>query len=284
MSESVRERLRRLLAGKPTPTTTAGAANPINKSSAAQRPSGVSRRVSPFVVEAEPPAPPPIPAGHEMYPLPARLRIIEPGAARSPADFDEARDFLAGLRVKMAGLAEDFAMGKINRQQFETIYVHYREQRQTVEALLNSMSNTTWRKAVSAGATAILMKRTAAQVLSYALYDNASSLLLASTGQFKIDPAIVVPMLSAYRAATAEIFGAGISGSEIEGGRWLSFVAGRYTTFIVLCSLEPSRAQLNLLEDLHRDFEIANANLLRRGKGQEPAERFMKLWALEETL
>jgi hypothetical protein len=282
MSESLRERLRRILTGKPTMTT--GAAKPVGKSSAAQQASGVPLHVPPFVAVEESSAPLPMPAGHRMYPLPARLRVIDPDLARSPADFDAARDFLAGLRAKMAALAEDFAMGKINRQQFETIYVHYREQRQMVEALLNSMSNTTWRKAVSAGETALLMKRTAAQVLSYALYDNSSSLLLASTGQFKIDPVIVVPMLSAYRAATAEIFGAGISSSEIEGGRWLSFVSGRYTTFIVLYSLEPSRAQLNLLEDLHRDFEIANVKLLSQGKGQQPAEHFMKLWALEETL
>ena len=65
-------------------------------------------------------------------------------------------------------------------------------------------------------------------------------------------------MLSAFRSATTEIFGAGLKSSEIEGGRWLCFVPGAHTTLVVLFSLEPARLQLELLEQLHRHFERAN--------------------------
>ena len=74
------------------------------------------------------------------------LRAIDSSRTRMPADLVEARAFVANVRAKMATLAEDFALGKINRQQFETIYVHYREQRQTVEALIASMSSSSWRR------------------------------------------------------------------------------------------------------------------------------------------
>jgi hypothetical protein len=211
------------------------------------------------------------------------LPVIEPEPAALPTDVAGAQAYLATLQQKMARLAEDFAVGKINRLQFKTIYTHYREQRQVVEALLNSMTNSTWRRAVSEGKTVILMKRGAAEILSYALYDNDSSLLLASTGRFNVDPAVVIPMLSAYRSATAEAFGGGVSNSEIEGGRWLSFLSGRYTTFIALFSLEPAGAQLALLRDLHHDFEVANAEVLAQHHGQQAAEQFMRLWTLEQA-
>jgi hypothetical protein len=44
-----------------------------------------------------------------------------------------------------------------------------------------------WRGVVSTGLTAMLRRRNAAQVLSYSIYDNSSSLPLASAGEFKID-------------------------------------------------------------------------------------------------
>jgi hypothetical protein len=218
-----------------------------------------------------------LPAADDPYQSPAVLRPIDHSMV---GDVAEAQAFIENLREKMAALAEDFAAGHINRQQFESVYVHYREQRQMIEGLLTSMTSSAWRKAVAEGETAILLKRSTAKVLSYALYENDSSILLASSGDFKIDPAVVVPMLSAYRSATAEAFGAGIRNSEIEGGRWLTFIPGRQTTFIVLFSIQPARGQLDMLEDLHRDFETANAGIISEGKGQEAAEQFVRLWSL----
>jgi hypothetical protein len=185
-----------------------------------------------------------------------------------PTDMTGARAYQAELQRKMTALAENFSLGKINRQQFEAVYTHYREQRQLIDALINSMSSDTWRKAVAEGLTGPLLQRNAAQVVAYALYDNTTNLPLA---------------MSAYRAAATDL-GAKINSSEIEGGRWLCFVPGHYTTFVVLFSVEPARAQLTFLEDLHHDFELANAKRLSQGKGRECAEQFMHLWVLEQMI
>jgi hypothetical protein len=299
MPDSIRDRLRRILSGNPAqrilqtdqarrsidaqhaaqPSVPAAPINPI--ALAAPTPNDITQRVSrpkvPFSEATVPTRPIDLPAADDPYQYPTVLRPIDHNMV---GDVAEAQAFIENLREKMAALAEDFAAGHINRQQFESVYVHYREQRQMIEGRLTSMTSSAWRKAVAEGETAILLKRSTAKVLSYALYENESSILLASSGDFKIDPAVVVPMLSAYRSATAEAFGAGIRNSEIEGGRWLTFIPGRQTTFIVLFSIQPARGQLDMLEDLHRDFETANAGTIAEGKGQEAAEQFVRLWSL----
>lgn len=314
MPDSIRDRLRRILNGNPaqriaqtdqarrsidarrTDETIVGATSikprlkpieparsaPIDPiAPAASTPNDVTQPVSrpkgPVSEPTVPMRPIDLPAANDPYQSPAVLRPID---HRMVGDVAEAQAFIENLREKMAALAEDFAAGHINRQQFESVYVHYREQRQMIEGLLTSMSSSAWRNAVAEGETAVLLKRSTAKVLSYALYENDSSILLASSGDFKIDPAVVVPMLSAYRSATAEAFGAGIRNSEIEGGRWLTFIPGRQTTIIVLFSIQPARGQLDMLEDLHRDFETANASIISEGKGQEAAEQFVRLWTL----
>lgn len=183
----------------------------------------------------------------------------------------------------MARLAEDFAQGKLNRMQFQEIYAHYQKQRQVVEAtIVGNAGAEQWPSSVAAGLTSILKARHAAKVLSYAIYDNTTSLPLASVGEFRVDTGLLIPMLSSFRSATAEMFGAGLRSTEIEGGRWLCFVPGWSTTLMVLFSVDPARVQLTLIEDLHRDFEVANRAALAAGRGREAAELFTRLWALDK--
>lgn len=197
----------------------------------------------------------------------------------------DARLYLQELRGKMARLAEEFAQGRLNRVQFQEIYAHYQQQRTAIERVLYDMPGSdAWRGVVSEGLTGMLRRRNAAQVLSYSIYDNSTSLPLASVGDFKIDTGLLMPMLSSFRSATREMFGAGMRSTEIEGGRWLCFVPGRHTTLFVLFSVEPARIQLMLIEDLHRDFETANAAVLSSGEGVEAARQFVKLWALDRMV
>ena len=213
--------------------------------------------------------------GTDAQPLPAQ----EP-----PAGQIGLRGFLQELRAKMAQLAEDFAQGKLNRMQFQEIYAHYQKQRQSVEeALVRAPGSDQWRNNVAIGMTGMLRERHSAKILSYAIYDNTSGMPLASVGTFRIDTSLLVPMLSSFRSAATEMFGAGLRSTEIEGGHWLCFVPGQYSTLIVLFSIEPARVQLTLVEDLHRDFEVANRVVLANGRGREAAELFTQIWALDKT-
>ncbi len=184
----------------------------------------------------------------------------------SPSQRERAEQALIRLREKMAQVATEFADGKINRVQFNAIYSRYNEQRQITERLLARNPDTqAWRQVVQEGHTTFLREHYQARVLSYALYDNESSMPIYTLGNFKLDASLLVPMLSAFRSATSEMFGGGVKSTEIEGGRWLVFVPGQFTTSIVIFSLEPSKHQLDLVQDLHRDFERANQQALERG-------------------
>ena len=178
----------------------------------------------------------------------------------------EAEDYLRAVSDKMMKLAEDFALGRVNRAQFQEVYKHYLEERAAIERLLEAQPDTpAWKGAVTDGESVLIKRKHAAQPLGYAIYLNANSLPLRSVGDFRVDSATLVSMLSSFRSATAEIFGAGLKSSEIEGGRWMCFVPGAHTTLIVLFSLEPASLQLELLEQLHRHFERANQPAFEAG-------------------
>jgi len=275
MSEYARERLRRLLGGKPAPLDMPPAApRPLKSSSvkpsASPTPSLLSRLEAPAPAVTKRAAPQPVRSSTRTA---------------SPEPLADARLYLQELRGKMARLAEEFAQGKLNRTQFQEIYAHYQRQRMAVERAIYEMPGPdAWRESLAAGHTSILRQRYAAQVLSYAIYDNTTSLPLASVGKFTVDTGLLVPMLSSFRSATQEIFGAGMRSTEIEGGRWLCFVPGRYTTLLVVFSVEPARLQLTQIEDLLRDFETAYGAMLSSGAGAEAAQQFVKLWALDQTV
>lgn len=170
------------------------------------------------------------------------------------------------IRTKMAHLADAFASGAINRSQFEEMYAHYQKQRRYVELLSSGMADEDEaRMVIAEGSTVMIKRRHEAKVLAYAVYSNETSLPLLTQGDFRMDTALVVGMLSGFCSATEEMFGAGLSKTEVEDGKVLCFVPGAHTTLITLYSTEPSPAQLDILDGLHRDFEVANSTNLTSG-------------------
>ena len=188
---------------------------------------------------------------------------VEPKADREdPAS--QAREYLARVQAKIGRLAEEFASGAINRSQFQELFEHYQNEKRTIEAWIeNSPDSPAWRQAAKEGESVIIRSHHSATVLGYAVYENDSGMPLNTIGRFEVDPALAVPMLSSYRSAAREIFGAGLQSTQIEGGRWMCFLGGEYTTVLALFSTEPAARQLESLEELHRLFEQANRPLLQ---------------------
>jgi hypothetical protein len=277
MKESAKDRLRKILGGAessadPSANQSGSSARSVP---AANNDPGATR---PMPAVSAAPIEPAKSVGRDRY-TPPPLNQSKLPASPSPSD---VRARLQELRAKMAHISEEFATGEINRMQFEAIYKHYQEQLQQIENLMYAQPGSdAWQGAVTQGTTGRLRERHKAEVISYAIYDNASSMPLATVGSFNIDTSLLVPMLSSFRSATAEMFGAGLRSTEIEGGRWLCFVPGPHTTLIALFSIEPAKLQLNLIEDLHKDFETANAPAFAQGKAEEAAQSFTRIWALD---
>jgi len=221
-----------------------------------------------------PPAPQPTPtAPVAASPVPAPPpTVIRPIPASTPIDSkprsnpqtqEQAKAYLNKIHEKIDSLASSFATGNLNRTQFQELYAHYQRELQTVEAAMAlSPESDDWKNAVTEGQSILIRHRNRAAVLGFSIYDNNSGLPVRSLGQFKVDPALFVPMLSSYRSATAEIFGGSLRSTQIDGGQWLCFVPGRATTTLALFHHEPSTRQLKALEELQVLFENANSSQL----------------------
>jgi hypothetical protein len=175
----------------------------------------------------------------------------------------DAERHLREVQEKTNKLAEDFSRGEVNRATFVHLYQHYQQQRQAIERLLE-ISPEKWRQAVSQGMSIAIRREHHAKPLGFSIYENASGMPLTTLGQFDLDPALMVPMLSSYREATREIFGSRMRSTQIESGRWVCFVSGQYTTLIALYNTEPAARQLQLLEETHLFFERANRPRLQQ--------------------
>jgi hypothetical protein len=232
---SMIKRLRRLL----------GSDEPLS-----QKPTSAPKLDGPITSEAA------APASHSPG-----IRRVRPPAL--PDSVAQARQYLAKVEEKLDKLAEDFNAGTINRDQFQSLYVHYQRETRTIEGLIESASDPeSWKGAVTEGQSLYIRRQHAARAEGYAIYGNESGMPIGTLGRFELDPALLVPMLSSYRSAAQEIFGAGMRSTEIEDGRWLCFVPGEFTTMLAVFSNDPASKQLEFLEDLHRLFERANRDKL----------------------
>ncbi|MDX1599995.1 MAG: hypothetical protein R3191_00620 [Anaerolineales bacterium] len=179
---------------------------------------------------------------------------------REEADGDQdADEYLERIDKKINKLAEEFAEGTVNREQFQQLFEHYQRERTAIQNWKDSAeARGDWQDISSEGKSIVIRSKHTAKVLGYAIYANESGMPLTTIGDFDIDPDLAVPMLSSYRSATKEIFGGEMRSTEIEGGKWLCFVPGSSTTMLALFTREPAARQLKIMEDLHRLFEKAN--------------------------
>lgn len=232
-----------------------------------------------------PPVVSPVPTAVPALPLAEVVAVERPSPAPAPPTGKAAaQQFLDKLQEKIGRLADDFANGNINRQQFQQLYAHYQREMRAVETLIETdQGQGEWGDAFNEGESVLIRQQHAAKAKGYAIYENNSGMPLSTLGKFEVDPALFVPMLSSFRSATAEIFGGGIQATAIEGGRWLCFVPGQSTTLMALFTAEPANRQLDFLEQLHRLFEKANRALLARSPVDAsvlvfPHEHFLGKW------
>jgi hypothetical protein len=180
---------------------------------------------------------------------------------------EQGKEFIAQVHQKMSKLVQEFANGEINRTQFHKLYDRYQRQIMTVAQFMAESDPTLWRDAIQETEDTLhLKKRLTAKAVGMSVYSNRNGMPIETLGEFAVDPELIVPMLSSYRSAAAEIFRAGMRSTEMENGQWLCFVPGTYTTLIALFSLEPSTNQLDMVERMHKDFEDANRAALRVGQ------------------
>jgi hypothetical protein len=199
---------------------------------------------------------------------PPPLTPSPPDRARKPLtpreQMQRAEEALINLRQKMAGIAAEFAQGKLNQAQFDAIYGRYSEQRDITERLLaRDPESQAWQSVVRSGHTQFLKQHYKARVLSYAIHDQETFGLIARTGSIQIARSQVEAVLLRLQAVTVQRGNPGPALKKLGDGRCVLFMPGALTVAIAIFSLEPSRTQIGRIEDIHRDFERANQHALR---------------------
>lgn len=198
---------------------------------------------------------------------PVRPRLTpteEIDMSRSPQE--QAMSALERLRQKMARVAEEYAQGKLNRAQFHAIYQRYQEQRDITEAMLQRDPKTgAWHNVVQPGLTGFLRKHFEAQVISYSIYHIVRQQLIVRTGRFQLPETQVTPILGRLQKLIASAQQPPrIARRKLKDDRFVVLAPGMLTVSIVVFSIEPAVAQLEMIQDMHRDFERANQQLLQQ--------------------
>ncbi|MFP4323760.1 MAG: hypothetical protein ACLFTK_15000 [Anaerolineales bacterium] len=185
---------------------------------------------------------------------------------RTPQTPEKVELALDNLRQKMAGVAQEYAEGKINQAQFNAIYRRYSEQRDITERLLerNPDSNA-WQSVVAPGHTGFLRQHFAARYLSYAIYRLDDATLITLQGRVRLPMAQIRPVIIQIRQIHSQGHQLGAAWRQLRDESWVFVVPGYYTVAVVIFSLEPATLQRKVVEDAHKDFEQANRRLLERG-------------------
>lgn len=195
---------------------------------------------------------------------------------------ERAISALDRLRQKMAAVAEEYAQGKLNRAQFNAIYRRYQEQRDITERLLQRDPKTgAWQTVVQPGVTGFLRDHFEAKVESYSVYDLKTGRQIIRTGSLQLPQAQVVPILNKLYSMIVSQRDPGIARRAIQDDRFVVFVPGAYTVSVVVFSLEPAVAQLEMVQDMHNDFERANIQIFT-GQRLNPHEMVFPHRALFE--
>lgn len=176
----------------------------------------------------------------------------------------KAQAFKNEIEAKTRSLIEEFADGKISREQFHIIYERYNAQLQIANHALLS-GNPDAVSIVQGGPPTINIREAhMGRAMGLMIYHNHSGRSLETLGDFNIAMDQIATRLNNITQAME-------SGKYIErrvekfGEKaWLMFAAGQSTTVITEFLNQPSEQQMREIERLHHDFEQANAQLLSK--------------------
>lgn len=182
----------------------------------------------------------------------------------------KASALIAQLRVKMRKLADEFARGDINREQFHKIYEHYQSQLNLAASTLAQMGDQKI-ESIQSGETIMLRKQLTAIARAAVIYHHASGEVIETIGEpgFPVDT--LLPTLTAISEQVRGSAGRDpLPESQIVtvGKDWALFVPGEFSTAVMIFSNEPVIRQIEIVENMHRDFEIANEAALHSGQTQ----------------
>lgn len=169
-------------------------------------------------------------------------------------------EFKAQTQSKIATLLNDYAEGKISREQFDAIYEHYSGQLDLADTALES-SDSGMVEGVE-GRTVGIRHSRMGKAVGVLIYHRRSKAFFEALGSFDVPRERFIERFRSTVSTAPGRTGVFYRREELEAGRWLLYTADKQTLVVTLFQNEPSPAQIAEMQRLHQDFEMANKNLL----------------------
>lgn len=166
-------------------------------------------------------------------------------------------------RQKMQQLIDDFAAGKISREQFNTIYERYHSVIALADmAEASRMPDSVMGLTHDLEPTVAVRDQLQGRAVGMVIYHHRSGRILETLGRFEGPRAVLQPEFEALMQQLRQGHRPRRRVRRLDERRWLVYIPGSLTTIVVQFRHEPALNQLRQLVDLQRDFEQANAGLL----------------------
>jgi hypothetical protein len=175
-----------------------------------------------------------------------------------------AESFKLRLADKLQTLLDEFAEGKISREQFHLLYARYTARMDLVDSALAGGDMDALTITETGLSTLAIKEVTSGKIVGLRLYYNGDGRVIETLGQFNAPNEKVARDLQHYLQAEAQKSEARIEKSSEIG--WLLFAGRHFTTVVGQFEHEPSKQQIREIERLHRDFETANRASFLRGE------------------
>ncbi len=198
----------------------------------------------------------------------------------------EAEAFKALIENKISKLIEEFAEGKLSREQFQVLYDRYSGRLSIATQALMSGNPDAIKIAQGGPSTLMVRDIYMGRAMGMVIYHDASGTLLETLGKFDVPPASVTATLMEFDQKRHDNEFIERKIVQLKPGQWLAFYPGKTTTVIVSFQNEPSATQNREIERIHYDFELANRVFLEMEKVDvkelaDPFIVFVKKWAEE---
>lgn len=174
----------------------------------------------------------------------------------------QAQQFKRQVQAKIRALLDEFAAGRISREQFHLLYERYSARLEIAEHAIFSGNPDAIAIAQTGPSTLDIRTKTEGKAIGVMVYHHRSRHMLETLGNF-------TGSLEDLRQTLYEISEMLQRGQLVEprlekrdNDRWLLYTTASHTTVITRFRNEPSRRQICDIERMHHEFEHANRHLL----------------------
>ena len=172
---------------------------------------------------------------------------------------NKLQTFKADVEAKINKLLDEFAEGKLNREQFYAIYERYNGQIELVEKALTGSDVTLSNQ--QDGGTIMLREQYMGKAQGLMIFANKTGNVVETLGQFGVSMVEIAPVLDKFTQQLGTGNAVERVVRQVNDKEWLLFLSGNYTAVVIVFKHEPSQYQTVVLQRMHKEFENANKTL-----------------------